>query len=210
MQLACCLLLTQTLVPPRCLPSMRLGSQGGDKSRSSSKYLDKLGLSIPNEILSMLALSLATKRTATDFEEAEVLWKTFRSCFPSEQRAVEVALKNSNVFNPQLNSPSKIKGTYALLVQRFGKAGAQDIVNRNPGVLICSPEGLKDVSDESIASTAKFVEVLDANKPIIRTIAGATGILLIALIGFGIVSRAIDPATGVPYGPNWVEDFLAR
>lgn len=41
--------------------------------------------------------------------QMEILWKEFRKCFPNEGLALTAAERNSNVFNPQLNSPTKIK-----------------------------------------------------------------------------------------------------
>ena len=48
------------------------------------------------------------------------------------------------------SSPTKIKTTYKLLVKRFGKAGALDIVTRNPGVLVNTAKALEKQSDEAI------------------------------------------------------------
>ena len=100
------------------------------------------------DALGKARLALATKREVGDEDEIRQLWVTFKKCYPSKTLAVEAAEKNSNVFNPQLNSPTKISGTYKLLVQRFGKREAQSIIQRNPGVLICSPQSLKSESNE--------------------------------------------------------------
>jgi hypothetical protein len=107
--------------------------------------------------------------------------------------AIEAAEKNSNVFNPQLNSPTKITGTFALLVQRFGKKGAQELIMRNPGVLICSPTSLAKESNESILKAASLIEVLDANKPLLRVVARTTGTLLIVSIIYGIIAKNAGP-----------------
>mmetsp|Transcript_4155 Transcript_4155/g.5331 ORF Transcript_4155/g.5331 Transcript_4155/m.5331 type:complete len:148 (+) Transcript_4155:222-665(+) len=105
--------------------------------------------------------------------------------------------KNSNVFNPQLNSPTKISGTFAQLVQRFGKKGAQDLIMRNPGILICSPRSLEKETNESIIKAADLIETLDANKPLLRFIARTTGLFLIVAITYGIIAKNAGPDVDV-------------
>ena len=165
---------------------------------------------IPNEVLSKIRLARATVRTVGDEDEAEQLWQAFKRCYPSEKVAIEAAFKNSNVFNPAFNSPTKIKGTYALLVERFGRADAQAIILQNPGVLICSPLSLKNESDDSIRKAAALIEKLDANKPILRVVARTTGVILLCLIVYGLVSAQIDPETGVKYGANWPAEYIEK
>lgn len=117
----------------------------------------------------------------------------FRQCYPNEQMAIEAAEKNSAVFNPQLNSPTKITGTFALLCKRFGKKGAQELIMRNPGVLVCSPASLDKESNESILNAASLIETLDANKPLLRVVARTTGTLLILSIIYGIIAKNAGP-----------------
>ena len=148
---------------------------------------------IPDVVIGKTRLALATKREVGDEDEMRTLWKTFRKCFPNEKMAIEAAEKNTNVFNPQLNSPRKIKGTFALLKKRLGNKGAQELIMKNPGVLICSPESLSKESNESILQSAELIAVLDANKPLIRIIARTTGFLLIGLITYGIASKNAAP-----------------
>ena len=88
--------------------------------------------------------------------------------------------KNTAVILPQLNSPTKIKGTYALLKKRLGKKQAQEVVTKNPGVLVCSPEGLAKESDEAIIKAANFVESVENNRPLITA---ASGLLYASIIG---------------------------
>ena len=71
--------------------------------------------------------------------------------------------KNTAVILPSLNSPRKIKGTYALLNKRLGKKAAADLLLKNPGVLVCSPEGLSKSSDEEIIKAADFAASQVAN-----------------------------------------------
>ena len=73
------------------------------------------------------------------------LWEEvfFKKCYKNEEVEREMLSKNTAVILPQLNSPQKIKGTYALLKKRLGKKVAQEVVTKNPGVLVCSPQGLQ-------------------------------------------------------------------
>lgn len=152
------------------------------------------------------------------------LWKEFKKCYKSEEVAREMLSKNTAVILPQLNSPAKIKGTwarrtnphlfprlpsvarplrppiwllrYALLNKRLGKAKAADVVTKNPGVLVCSPDALAKETDESIIKAAELVATLDANKPIIRAIAGAVWFGIIGAVAYRInVVGAVPPGT---------------
>jgi len=46
---------------------------------------------------------------------------------------------------------------------------------------------------ESIQKAADFIEVLDANKPILRVVARTTGTLLIVSIIYGIIAKNAGP-----------------
>ena len=68
----------------------------------------------------------------------------------------------TNVFAySQLNSPSKITGTYKLLVERFGQDGATDIITKNPGILSCVAESVAKQDDADILKAADFVEKVE-------------------------------------------------
>ena len=101
--------------------------------------------------------------------------------------------KNTAVILPQLNAPSKIKGTFAQLKQRFGQKGAQEIVEKNPGILVCSPQGLLKQSDKQILDAANLVETLDKNKPIIQALAGAVWIGILLAVGTRIGTVGATP-----------------
>ena len=51
---------------------------------------------------------------------------------PTEEAAEAAVNRNSLVLNPSINSPTKITGTYQLLVERFGDDGATEIITKNP------------------------------------------------------------------------------
>ena len=155
---------------------------------------------IPEIIMGKVRLSLATKRSVNDEKEIIMLWDCFKKCYATRALAVEAAEKNSAVFNPQLNAPSKIEGTFKLLVGRLGKKGAQELIMKNPGVLVCSPQSLEKESTESILKAADFVEVIEANKPLIRVVAGTIGVLFLASVTYGVIARN--------YGADWVSVYL--
>jgi len=123
------------------------------------------GADIPEVVIGKARLALATKRTVGDEDEIRILWQTFKKCYPNEKMAIEAAEKNSNVFNPQLNSPTKITGTFALLSKRFGKKGAQELIMRNPGILICTPRSLEKESDGEPALRKRILEACTPGAP---------------------------------------------
>ena len=121
----------------------------------------------------------------------------FRKCYATEQLALDAVTKNAAVLQPQLNSPRKITGTYQLLQKRFGKAGAADIIQRNPGVLVCSPASMEKQSDEEILKAVDLVEFLDSNKGTIKAIATFTWLSFVALFAYGIAAQG-NPEYGLP------------
>jgi len=143
-------------------------------------------------ILSKTKFASGGARAAGDEAEMEILWKEFRKCYPSEEMATTAAERNSAVFNPQLNSPTKIKGTNALLRKRFGKKGALEVITKNPGILICTPRSLETQTDKAILDAANLVETLDNNKELIQAISKLTGVLLIFFITYGIATKQAE------------------
>ena len=73
---------------------------------------------------------------------------------------------------PQLSSPTKIKGTYALLNKRLGKKQALEVLTKNPGVLCCTPMSLEKQSDKDIIGAANLVETIEKNKGTLQVVAG--------------------------------------
>jgi hypothetical protein len=168
---------------------------------------------VPPAIADRISFATSGIKTANQIEEIEILWKAFKQCYANEALAIEAVSKNSAVLQPQYNSPRKIKGTYALLQKRFGKAGATDIITRNPGILICSPEGMEKQSDEDIMKGVELVEWTYNNKGAINLASQLYGIFLILFISYGVTARGhpeyglwlwgmgspFDFAWGVPY-----------
>ena len=119
-------------------------------------------------------------RTSETVREIEQNWVAFKGCFASYDLAVEAAKKNSAVFSPQFSSPTKIKGSYKLLVKRLGKQQTAELLMKNPGVLCNSPAGLSQCTDQEILDAAELVASLDANKPLINALAGLVLVLVLA------------------------------
>ena len=103
---------------------------------------------LPQKFAERVSFQSSGQRQAGQEEEILILWREFKKCYPSEKVALQMLSKNTAVILPQLNSPRKIKGTYALLQKRLGKAATFELLLKNPGVLVCSPEGLAKLSDK--------------------------------------------------------------
>ena len=144
---------------------------------------------LPPKIADRVSFATSGIKTANQIEEIEILWKTFRQCYKSEALAIEAVTKNAAVLQPQLNSPTKIKGTYKLLCDRFGKNGAADIIQRNPGVLVCTPASMSTQSDEDILKAVELVEFLDANKGPIKVISTTLYLTFVAFVAYIVTAK---------------------
>ena len=88
----------------------------------------KLPKGLPRNIADRVSFATGGVKTANQVEEVEILWNAFKSVYKNEKLAVEAITKNAVPVQPQYSSPTKIKGTYKLLIDRFGKAAAADII----------------------------------------------------------------------------------
>merc|ERR1719331_56791 len=152
---------------------------------------------LPPKIADRVSFATSGIKTANQVEEIEILWKTFRKCYASEALAIEAVTKNAAVLQPQLNSPTKITGTYKLLCERFGKKGAADVIQRNPGVLVCTPMSMSKQSNEDIMKAVELVEFLDANKGVIKAVSTAIYLSFVVLLAYGITAKG-NPEYGLP------------
>ena len=152
---------------------------------------------LPQKLKNRVSFATSGIKVAEQEGQVQILWDAFRKCYASEELALAAATKNAAVLQPQLNSPTKITGTYKLLCSRFGKAGAADIIQRNPGVLVCSPMSMEKQSDEEILKAVKLVEFLDANKSTIKFIASFTWLSFVALLAYGVTAKG-NPEYGLP------------
>ena len=71
-----------------------------------------------------------------------MLWGALRACYGTESEAVAAAARNTGTILPYLNSPSNIKGCYAVLVELLGREQAAEVCAKNPGILQCDPRVL--------------------------------------------------------------------
>jgi len=192
--------------------------------KSGTKSADERKKQVPKGVPPAIAdrVSFATSgvKTGNQIEQIEQLWQAFKSCYANEKLAVEAVTKNAAVLQPQYSSPRKIKGTYKLLQKRFGKKGATDVITRNPGVLVCSPEGMEKQSDAEIMKAVELVEWTYNNKGAINVASQLYGIFLIIFISYGITAKGhpeyglwlfgmgspFDFPWGVPYDAATVFD----
>jgi len=114
------------------------------------------------------------------------LWNVFKDCYPSEEAAEAAVNRNSLVLNPSINSPTKITGTYKLLVERFGEDGAREIITKNPGILSCVAASVDKQSDEEILKAADFVVKVEENKELVKLGIFGFGFAIFNLIGYRI------------------------
>mmetsp|Transcript_21170 Transcript_21170/g.68238 ORF Transcript_21170/g.68238 Transcript_21170/m.68238 type:complete len:222 (-) Transcript_21170:730-1395(-) len=170
-------------------------ADGADPARAK---LIKGGL--PQKFAERVSFQTGGAKKAGQEEEILILWREFKKCYPNEKVALEMLSKNTAVILPTLNSPRKIKGTYALLNKRLGKKAAADLLLKNPGVLVCSPEGLEKQSDDDILKAADLVESLEKNKPLIN---GALFVVLLGVVAaFGYrIATVASGETALDLGP---------
>ena len=71
---------------------------------------------------------------------------------------------------------------------RFGKKGAAEILEKNPGILVCTPGSLEKQSDEEILKAANLVAFLDENKLPIKIISGGAFLAIVVSIVYRIIS----------------------
>ena len=197
----------------QCAANPRAASTPVMFDRPSGARQKEMPKGVPPAIADRISFATSGVKTANQIEEVGILWKTFKACYANEKLAVEAVTRNAAVLQPQYNSPRKIKGTYKLLQKRFGKKGATDIITRNPGVLICSPESMEKQSDDEIMKAVALVEWTYENKGAINVASQLYGIFLIIFISYGVTAKGhceyglwlfgmgspFDFAWGVPY-----------
>ena len=67
---------------------------------------------LPLKFAERVSFQSSGQRIAGQEDKILTLWKEFKKCYPSEKVAQDMLSKNTAVILPQLNSPTKIKGTY--------------------------------------------------------------------------------------------------
>ena len=136
----------------------------------------------PESVFQMANFATGGARTPDTVKEIEILWKAFRTCFANDALAIQAAEKNSAVFTPQVSSPTKIKGSYALLVKRLGKQQTAELLQKNPGVLCNSPKALSTCTDKQILDAAESVAWVDANRSLVSAVGTVAIFAVVALL----------------------------
>ena len=95
----------------------------------------------------------------TSRKEVESLWGALRLCYGTESEAVAAAARNTGTILPYLNSPSNIKGCYAVLVEIMGSEQAGEVCAKNPGILQCNPRVLALEYGQSVVSGAQQLAI---------------------------------------------------
>ena len=95
----------------------------------------------------------------------EILWGALRSCYGTESEAVAAAARNTGTILPYLNSPSNIKGCYAVLVELMGSEQAGEVCAKNPGILQCNPRVLALEHGRSAVSGAPQLAIPAPPRP---------------------------------------------
>lgn len=182
---------TGSVVAQRAAPLMMARATA---VRDDAKKMPK---GVPPAIADRVSFATSGIKQANQVEQVEQLWKVFKGVYANEKLAIAAITKNAVPLQPQFSSPTKIKGTYALLVKRFGKKQAADIIQRNPGVLVCTPLALSKESDEDILKAVDLVEFLDENKGTIKAVATATYLAFVVFLAYGIAAKG-NPEYGLP------------
>ena len=82
--------------------------------------------------------------------------------------------------------PSKITGTYELLVERFGADKCTEIITKNPGILSCVAASVAEQSDADILRATAFADGLVENKEIVKLAIFGVGFAFFNLTGWRI------------------------
>ena len=82
-------------------------------------------------------------------------------------------------------------------VRSLWQEGPADIIQRNPGVLVCTPAGMAKQSDEDILKAVELVEFLDANKGPIKALSTFLYLGFVAFIAYGVTAKG-NPEYGLP------------
>jgi hypothetical protein len=168
---------------------------------------------LPPGIADRLSFQTGGSKVARQEEEALILWGLVKECYPSEEAAVTAVNKNSLILNPSMNSsapsdrisgtclppfyawapvrrgrPSKITGTFELLVERFGAEVATEIITKNPGILSCVAASVAKQSNEEILKATDFADGLVENKEAVKLAIFAAAFALFNLVGWRIIS----------------------
>ena len=89
--------------------------------------------------------------------------------------------------------PSKITGTFELLVERFGVEVATEIITKNPGILSCVASSVAKQSNEEILKATAFADGLVENREAVKLAIFGAVFAFFNLIGWRILTTSTNP-----------------
>ena len=94
---------------------------------------------LPPEIARIASPDWRFKESSCSEAELKATWSAFEQVYGSREKALAASRKNQQVILPYINKPGTIIGAHKALVSLFGKEGAAEIIEANPGVLGAPP-----------------------------------------------------------------------
>lgn len=173
------LLLRPTLRAPGTLTLVTARRTSMDESSVKTQKL-------PPFLLNRVSFQTGGSKQANQEAEVLVLWNAFKQCYPNEEAAEAAVNKNSMTVNPSVNSPTKISGTWAQLLERFGEEKATEIITLNPGILTCTASAIASQSDADILNATDMAVKIDENKDLIKLVALGSFLTFFNLVGWRI------------------------
>ena len=89
--------------------------------------------------------------------------------------------------------PSKITGTFELLVERFGEEVATEIITKNPGILSCVASSVAKQSNDEILKATAFADGLIENREAVKLAIFGAVFAFFNLIGWRILTTSTNP-----------------
>ena len=147
---------------------------------------ESTGTQLPPFLLNRVSFQTGGSKQANQEAEVLILWNTFRQCYPNDEAAEAAVTKNSMTVNPSVNSPTKITGTWSLLVERFGDDKATEIITLNPGILTCTASAVATQSDADILNATDMAVKIGENKDLLKLVALGSFLTFFNLVGWRI------------------------
>lgn len=146
-------------------------------------------------------------------------WRAFERVYGSREKALAASRKNSQVLLPIINTPQRITGAHASLIELFGKEEAGELVEKNPGVLACDPQSLLRTSKADIRNAANSVAAFDSLPATLKqALPFLTWLLIVGSVGTRLVQcGGAETACGAdwdlqgglgPQAVRWVQSVI--
>ncbi|KAL3913909.1 MAG: hypothetical protein SGPRY_007813 [Prymnesium sp.] len=116
-------------------------------------------MSMPSDVLSLLPA--AVRRSPESSSAAKANWEALLACYTSEKDAIAAATLCPALLLPYgfdaNNRASNIAGSYEVLQELLpDETTLRDVLSKNPGVLGCTPKGLRSSNSADITRAASF------------------------------------------------------